>query len=170
MKKDPIIILGSSLNPREAAHPQCHKCLCYRCKPTNRQRERSALQDFLYPGGMRAEFPSPAYVEPCVSVTVPGVVSGSPCSYLFASISPLYPSPVSLALSPPQAFVSFPCLLQLGHLQTPGLWHGASDLVALIRIRLCPPLPLCGAPPPVLPTTHALTNKCTNGCWCHSAE
>lgn len=109
MKKDPIIILGSSLNPREAAHPQCHKCLCYRCKPTNRQRERSALQDFLYSGGMRAEFPSPTYVEPCVSVTVPGVVSGSPCSYLFTSISPLYPSPVSLALSPPQAFVSFPC-------------------------------------------------------------
>lgn len=70
-KKDPIIILGSSFNPREAAHPQCHQCLCYRFKLTNGQAERgaSALQDLLYSRGTGARFPALAHVVPSISVT-----------------------------------------------------------------------------------------------------
>lgn len=154
MEKDPIIILGSSLNSRKAAHPQCHKCLCYCCKLTNRQRKRDSEKCFARLSLFWQDEGRISITRLCRALCLG---DSSRCSQRISLLSPLpqhLPPPPTPSLSWTLASISFPHPLGICHLQILGTWHGVTNSVALIRTRLCPPLPLCKVPPPALPTTH----------------
>lgn len=90
MRKHPIIIPGSSLDPRAAAHPGCHGCFCYPCELTSKQRGRRALRGLLFAAGVRAEFPAPGDAWPCHHDTA----GGCPCPTLPSSSPSTHPQPL----------------------------------------------------------------------------